>query len=69
MKGEEIIMLDDPNDYTNHPDDKEGNWDYDSMPDLQEYFEKDGGNLDRFNKDYDKWEEKQYEKEDKLRKG
>lgn len=52
-------MVDDPNDYTNHPEDPEGNWDYGSRPDVEEYFERDG-NLDQYDKDYDKWEEDQY---------
>ncbi|MGM7432616.1 hypothetical protein ABRZ22_25965 [Bacillus pacificus] len=48
----------DPEDY--HPNDPEGNWDYVSQPDIREYFEEDG-NLDRYDEDYDKWEERQYE--------
>ncbi|CAN7766203.1 hypothetical protein LJR153_007268 [Paenibacillus sp. LjRoot153] len=42
----------------NHPDDPQGNWDYDSRPDPEEYFERDG-DLDQFDKDYDQWEEDQ----------
>lgn len=42
-----------------HPNDPEGNFDYDSQPNPEEYFREDG-NLDRFDKDYDKWEDDQY---------
>lgn len=56
----QFIMLDDyrndPEDY--HPDDSEGNWDYDSRPDIDDYFERDG-NLDNYDKDYDEWEAEQ----------
>lgn len=50
-------MSNDPNN-SNHPNDSNGNWDYDTQPNIEEYF-KDDGNLDRYDKDYDKWEEKQ----------
>ncbi|MCT6515422.1 hypothetical protein N0B30_22600 (plasmid) [Bacillus subtilis] len=49
--------------YRKHPDDPEGNWDYNSCPDIEEYFDRDG-NLDRYDKDYDKWEEEQYKQQD-----
>jgi hypothetical protein len=41
-----------------HPEDPDGEWDYDSKPDAEEYFEEDG-NLDRFDHDYDEWEDSQ----------
>lgn len=50
-------MLWDPNDY-NHPDDPEGNYNYEDKPDIEDYFERDG-NLDTYDKDYDLWEEDQ----------
>lgn len=43
---------------SNHPDDPNGDWDYDSMPDIEEYFEEDG-DLDRYSDDYDEWESDQ----------
>lgn len=46
--------------YENHPDDPNGVYDYDSCPDPDEYWEKDG-NLDRYDKDYDEWLAEQYE--------
>ncbi|MBR3336842.1 hypothetical protein ACW4EZ_25295 [Bacillus toyonensis] len=46
----------DPEDY--HPDDPEGNWDYDTRPDIDDYFERDG-NLDNYDEDYDEWEAEQ----------
>lgn len=58
MKGGYINMSNDPSD-RNHPNDPDGNWDYDSKPDIEEYWERDG-NLDQYDKDYDKWEEDQY---------
>ncbi|HYE09855.1 MAG TPA: hypothetical protein VEF53_06725 [Patescibacteria group bacterium] len=48
---------------TNHPDDPNGDWDYASMPDIEEYFEEDG-NLDRYSDDYDVWENEQYSQND-----
>jgi len=50
-------MPNDPNDRY-HPDDQDGNWNYEDMPDIDEYYEKDG-NLDRYDDDYDKWEQDQ----------
>lgn len=41
-----------------HPDDLNGEWDYDSMPDVEEYFKEDG-DLDRYSDDYDEWESSQ----------
>ena len=49
-------LTDYPNEY--HPDDPNGDYDYNSMPDVEEYFNK-YGNLERYDKDYDKWEIKQ----------
>lgn len=43
-----------------HPDDRNGNWDYNSVPDIDKYLKEDG-NLDRYSDDYDSWESDQYE--------
>lgn len=46
--------------FMNHPDDPNGQFDYDSMPDADEYWAK-YGDFNEFDKDYDEWLGNQYE--------
>ena len=41
-----------------HPEDFKRTWDYDSKLDAYKYFLRDN-NLNRYSRDYDKWEDKQ----------
>ena len=43
------------------PDDKNKDWDYSNIPDPEKYHKK-YGNLNQYEKDYEKWLERQYEK-------